>query len=381
MRTLYAMTRKMWLSTHMLLALLLGSFSILLAACDGSMSPATMRPSATATPPLSNVEHFSLGNFQASSLLPMTHGLLVFGTPGSVGSPSDIPPDQLGQPTALYYYNITTQALQRLVTSTQTPPQTITFVAAAGDWVVYSTSIESHSLDTIWALNAITHEQESVATTSDSSEFLGSFTTDGKVVVWVSISGNQHVLHMYDLGTHHSQSVMTIVDPPLVRQQVFPVAVDQGTILYSQRIINNPPSTTQYKDGGMYLWKSRATAPQHLSQVFSMKVRMVSQYAAWDDAQTQSLTLYDRQNGNVTNTWASSCIHPDLASDGAYVACLDYDHSLAVVIQIHTRARTVLGATVDNTNGAIVNGHVYWIARMGATQFGNVLDSWALPSA
>lgn len=367
-----------WLSTRMLFALLLSAFSILLAACAGNALPAT---TPTATPPLSNVEHFSLGNFQASSLLPMAHGLLVFGTPGSVGSPSDMPPDQLGQPTALYYFNIATQALQRLVTVAQTPSQTITFVAAAGDWVVYSTSAQSHSLDTIWAMNALTHEQETVATTSDFDGFLGPFTTDGKVVVWVSTAGNQHVLHMYDLGTHHSQSVTTIVDPPLIQQQVFPVAVDQGTILYSQRIINTPPSTTQYKDGGMYLWKSRTSAPQHLSQAFSMKVRMVSQYAVWDDAQTQSLSLYDRQTGSVTDAWASSYIHPDLASDGTYVACLDYDHSLAVVIQIHTRTRTVLGDTVDNTNGAIVNGHVYWIARVGSTQFGNMLDSWLLPSA
>ena len=112
MRASQAVTRRMWLSAHILLALLLGAFSVLLAACDRSALPAT---TATATPQLSNVDHFSLGNFQASSLLSMAHGLLVFGTSGSVGHPDDTAPSQNGKPKAFYYYDIATRILQSIV--------------------------------------------------------------------------------------------------------------------------------------------------------------------------------------------------------------------------------------------------------------------------
>ena len=81
------------------------------------------------------------------------------------------------------------------------------------------------------------------------------------------------------------------------------------------------------------------------------------------------------------DAWATSCIRPDLSDDDTYIACLDYARRLAVVIQTHTRARTVLGDALDNTNGAHrQRASLTGIARDRSTQFGNMLDSWALPS-
>src|SRR6185312_12584107 len=154
-------------SRCMLLVLLLGSFSLFISACDTSALPATSRPSATATLSLSNVAHFSLGNFQASSLLSMAHGLLVFGTPGSVGQTSDTPPSQDGMPKALYYYATTTQTFQRIVSIPDTSEGRITSVTAAGDWVIYTKGIDPTSFEDVeqtWAFNVATHEQQSVAT-------------------------------------------------------------------------------------------------------------------------------------------------------------------------------------------------------------------------
>jgi hypothetical protein len=158
------------------------------------------------------------------------------------------------------------------------------------------------------------------------------------------------------------------------------LAVYQGTIIYGEQYFADGAQIDADRNG-LYEWNPLTTPPQHVGATWSGNISLSSKYIIWDNSAAQSVTLYDRQAKTRTDAWASSCIRPDLADDDTYVACLDYARRLAVVVQIHTRARTVLGDTVDNTNGAIVNGQVYWIVRDRSTQFGNMLDSWALPSA
>lgn len=372
----------------MLLALLLGAFSILLAACDGRMSPATTRPSATATPSLSNVSHVSLGDFQASSLLPMAHGLLIFGTPGSVGDPGDTAPSQNGKPKALYYYTIATRTLQSIVSVPDGSKDVITAISAADDWVVYTIGIDPTSFDDveqIRAFNVVTHEQRAIATSSGIND-LASIATDGLTVALISFVGDNHGggqynLRTYDLRTRRAQALGTFPSTSgSYLLEMYVLAVYKGAIFYGEQTFSYG---AQVDDGwnGLYQWNPPATQPQRIGATWSDYVVLSSKYIIWDDSAAQNVTLYDRQTGTKTDAWATSCIRPDLSDDDTYIACLDYARRLAVVIQTHTRVRTVLGSTVDDANGAIVSGHVYWIVRDKSPQFGNVLDSWELPSA
>jgi hypothetical protein len=161
---------------------------------------------------------------------------------------------------------------------------------------------------------------------------------------------------------------------------VYVLAIAHGTILYQEQYFSYAAPITDDRNG-FYQWTPTATRPQRIASECVGSQPVSARYMIWDDPETQSLTLCDRQTGTVTKAWATSCIRPDLAANEVYVACLDYAHRLAVVIQVHTGARTILGDTVDDANGAIVNGHVYWIVRKGLTEFGNMLNSWALPAA
>lgn len=370
---------------HMLLLLFVGVVSLFASACDTSPQPLAAHSSATATPSLAHVDHVSLGNFQASSLLPMAHGLLVFGTPGPIGRPGDTPPDQNGKPRALYYYVLATRTIERLVTISDTSGESITSVAAAGDWVVYTTGIGPTNFEDVeqtWALNVATHEQQAVTRASGLND-LGSIATDGQVVVWTSYQEDNlsahYDLRRYDLRSHRVQTLATFSvpsDPDFL--DVYVLATDQGTILYSEsyRVYGAPTDDAR---NGLYLWTPTVGGPQRIGSEWSADVHLSTRYFVWDDSRTQSVTLYDRHTGTATIAWATSCIRPDLTANGGYVACLDYVRRFAVVIRVDTLARTVLGDTVDDANGAIVEGRVFWIVRTGVTEFGNTLGEWELP--
>lgn len=376
---------------HGVLIVALISASLLAAACDTSAaSDTTASPHPTATPSLPNLHHLPLGDFRAGGILPMAHGLLLFGTPGSVGHPSDLPPEDIGRPKALYYFDLATNALTQLVAIPANSAETINSVAAAGDWVVYMTgdtnptdfnAIFFHNL---LAINAITHSQLHVAA-AEQDGGLGLFTTNGSLVSWTREHPQEQttVLENYDLVTHHVQAIATFMQPPAPDiLDVNPLAIEQGTVLFGESYRGNELPSFHNK-AGIYLLKPGSSSPQFLSPSVSLSQQstMNPRYAIWDDTKAQSLVLYDRQQGTVANAWAASCRHPSITANSSYVACVDYANNQAVVIQAPSGARTVLGSTVSSASGAIVNGHVYWIEREGVTLFGTMLGDWALPTS
>ena len=360
---------------------------LIIAACDNSVANAP-KPSVTATPTLANVQHLSLGDFQASSLLPMAHGLLLFGTPGTVGHLRDVPPELTGKPTALYYYDFATQAVRRLVEISIPADHTIGSVAARGDWVVYSMRASFYfQWDRLLALNVVTHEQQVVATTSE-TRGIGVFTTDGQIIVWpLFISDERCEMHVYDLKAHREKTVLTIpepLEPALLDVGI--LAINQGRILYYERyrdnpLFQNPNDPFSHDMDGTYLWTSSSPIPRHISKSPALNLSLSRHYAVWNDEVAQTLTLYDLQKNLSLSAWATSCIRPDIDASGSYVACLDYAHNLAVLIQVKAHERTTLGDAVDNSYGAIANGLVYWLVRKGTSLFGNEVDAWPLPAA
>ncbi len=375
---------------HLLLAITLLVGALLVAACASS-APTVSSAAPTATPSLPNLQRIHLTNFQASDIVPMAHGMLLLGTPGATGQPHDVPNEFGGHPKGLYYFDFATAAITTLAAIPTTSQETILGEKDAGDWALYTSGIPFDASPTIrsstlWAVNISTHERIKLDTTATSNNIqtrdIVSYMTDGNIAVWCSwMAEDTAELNLYDFQTHQKRMLLKVVAPfSATHISLDPAGITQGKILYDEFITPFSDQVKSYPQDGLYFLNIATGASQRLFSSAMSGGILGGQFVVWDNREPQSLGLYNIKTNTVEGVWTTACIRPDIAADGSYVACVDYQNQLAMLIQVPSGAQTTLGPTSINARGTIANGRVYWLVPEDHTQFGTEIDIWPLPS-
>lgn len=377
------------MSVRALLTALVVIVAFLASACASS-APTASSAAPTATPSLPNLQRIHLTNFQASDIVPMAHGMLLLGTPGSTGQPHEVPEEFGGRPKSVYYYDSATSAITPVVSFPDTSKEIVLSESGAGDWALYVSGnppedVIDNSSDELWAVNIATHERikldASASSNNSQTRDIVSYMTDGDVAVWCSWEAEDTAeLNLYDFATRQKRMLLKVAAPFSASFiSLDPAGVAQGKIFYTEFIKPVPEQIKTYPQDGLYSVNIATGASQRLSSSAVSGGILGGQYVVWGNQQPQSLGLYNIKTNTVEGVWTTACIRPDIAADGSYVACVDYQNRLAMLVAVPSSTQTTLGPTTLNARGTIANGRVYWLVPEGRTEFGTEVDVWPLP--
>ncbi len=354
---------------------------LLLSACQGPLGSSDgSAPTATQAPPIATplqrpaIHQIALGQFMANAVFPGPDGLILYGAPGSQ-------PPHLGQEgaPAVYFYDFASSQVITIAKATPAPDGTARgaqIAMTAGDWVVYQLADGNGAHWSLWAVNVRTGAKTLVDSYVEENSaplapMYGLVTMDAGSVVWsvgVQTTGAPvFSLHQYTFASGSASVLISGPDTPILA----PRSLVDGTILLSES--HDTPQATD----GLYLWTPSGS--KRISGDSPVNAHMNSQYVVWDNPQARSLALYNRATGQVTETWQTACIRPDIALDRPYVVCLDYDHTTLYLVQAPSGQAIDLSPASGAETGAIANGRDYWVAP-SSSSFNNIVDYVDLPS-
>lgn len=354
----------------------LGILSILLAGCGtASAGQPRVAPAASATAGglhVPDIQTISLDHFMVNYVTPTAHGLLLLGTPGTVGQAAG----SVGY-SVLYYYDDASRQIAPVATptpATDGTPRGVQYVAAWGDWVAYKVADSDSSHWELWALNLATHAQQLVDSAAAEGILFNSVAPvlDGTNLVWSAtslINGvQQNHLRVYSLATGTTRTLLELPASTFA----FPVAISNGTLAYVSDDGNGNRAT--------WLWTLSKSAPTRIATEAGLNVTMNDRYVIWDDAHGMTLTLYDRATKQQTEGWVDSCIRPVLGASRPYVVCVDFDTNTYRLAQVPGGAALTFfdHQSVNNVIG-VSGDRAYWVGPGQGGYWSNQIDYFDLP--
>lgn len=339
--------------------------------------PSVTNPTPLPTIPATTTHTITIGNFLADRVFPDADGLLLAGSLG----PAYQGPGPAGEP-AVYFYSFASQQIKTLATPSAAPdgtPRGIPAALTAGHWIVYSVADANNAHWSIRAVNTQTGEDRLIDSyiqegSAPLAPLYGLFATDGTDLVWsagIQTTGAPvFVLKSYNFASQQTHVLLSGPQTPIVA----PLSVSNGSILLIER---HPQPVAS---DGVYLWKLGDAAPQQLSNDQPANGALSDHFAVWDNPQSRTLALYNRDTGKLSESWESHCIRPAIAQDRPYIVCIGIDEGEMVLVQAPSSLFSVLGNAPRSETGAISGGRAYWVQPGSSNSSNNVIDYVDLPS-
>jgi hypothetical protein len=227
----------------------------------------------------------------------------------------------------------------------------------------------------LWALNLATRTHQLVDSAAQEGILFNSDqpVLDGTTLAWYATSQTngvrQNIVRVYSLATGATRTLLTLPG----QQFAYPSAIFNGTLSYVIDDGNGNRTT--------WLWTLSDAAPKQIAAEGGQIVTMNDHYVVWDDLHANSLTLYDRATGTLTDSWVNSCVRPALAEDRPDVVCVDFNTNTY-------RLATVPGG-VDltffdhksvNNYINVSNDRAYWVGPGQGGPWSNQVDYIDLPA-
>lgn len=136
---------------------------------------------------------------------------------------------------------------------------------------------------------------------------------------------------------------------------VTPVAMnDEAFLLYQ--------GDSSGQNSSIWLLKRGETTPKQISTQHGNNATMNDHYAVWDEAHSQTITVYDLQTGQETQH-RQSCIRPVIDETGPYVVCFEFSAQIFLLLPLPNglALQFANGTGYLEGDGQIYDGRVFWV--------------------